>query len=452
MNPAAAITGHTTAIVGRHYGGAAADTATRRAEDPMSDRPTVVVRMADAGDVYMSWRWTDGSALPGVAVLPGDDIDAAVRNLSAALPAPEVAGGLEKALTAGAFAAPGTEYELARDLSRALLPYDLAGRLYELYQRGVRPHIRLQPSPRVAQVPWEIIAPAPDVRLIDIADISLLVPAGVVHAPVRVPRSWPSSRDLPVVAVLDPRVPGFRADSGLGSVLGRMDRPTPLTARIADHLAAGRLRPLASGPSAVFRRTDLDRTWLSETLRAGASRLIYVGHVTAAPPESGQSENTELHLACSAEAVGFAEPQRDHRPLSAKDLLLGTYALKPDPVAGNELWPIPARVALIACESGGDLRFTEALGLIAAMVTGGAELVTATRWPLPTDLAFQRFGAAPRATPLQDTICAVDSAHDTADPVPALTAWQRERLQLWRSTGALEYSPLLWSSFATFTT
>jgi len=452
MSPAAAIAEHGTATAVMHYGGVAAEMAARPAEGPMGDQPTVAVRMADAGDLYMSWQWTDGSALPGVTVLPGDDIDAAVGNLSAALPAPEVAGGLEKALTSGAFAAPGTEYELARDLSRALLPYDLAGQLYELYQRGVRPHIRLQPSPRVAQVPWEILAPAPDVRLIDIADISLLVPAGIVHAPVRVPRSWAASHDLPVVAVLDPRVPGFRADSALGSVLGRMDRPTPLTARIAGHLAAGRLRPVVPEPQAVFRRTDLDRHWLSETLRAGASRLIYVGHVTAASPETGQSENTELHLACTADTVGFAEPQRDHRPLSAKDLLLGTYTLESEPVAGNELWPIPARVALIACESGGDLRFTEALGLIAAMVTGGAELVTATRWPLPTDLAFQRFGAAPEVTPLQDTICAVDSAHDTDDPVPTLTAWQRERLDRWRSTGAVEHSPLLWSSFATFTT
>ncbi|MGI5223138.1 CHAT domain-containing protein [Nocardia sp. CA-290969] len=416
------------------------------------DQPTVIVRMADAGDVYVSWRWVDGTAAPGVSVLPGDDIDAAVRDLTAALPAPETAGGLEKALTSGAFATPASEYELGRTLSRALLPVTLAGQLYDLYRRGVRPHIRLQPSPRVAQVPWEIIAPDRDVRLIDFADVSLLAPAGIVHAPVRVPRSWPVSRDLPVVAVLDPRVPGFRADSALGSVLGRMDRPTPLTTRIAGHLAAGRLRPSAAEPSGVFRRTDLDRAWLSRTLRAGASRLIYVGHVTAAPPESGQSENTELHLACTAGAVGFAEAQRDHRPLSAKDLLLGTYTLEPEPVAGHELWPIPARVALIACESGGDLRFTEALGLTAAMITGGAELVTATRWPLPTDLAYQRFGATPGATPLQDAICAVDAAHDEPDPVRYLTAWQRERLRAWRETGAVEHSPLLWSALATFTT
>lgn len=416
------------------------------------DRPTVLVRMADAGDLYISWRWLGYDAAPGVTALPGADIDAVVRELAAALPDPNIPGGLERTLTTAALAAPDSEYLLARDLSRALLPYDLAVQLHSLYQQGIRPLVRLQPSPRVAQVPWEILAPAPDVRLMDIADIGLLAPAGIVHAPDRIARSWAETRELPVVAVLDPRVPGFRADSELGSVLGRMTRPTPLTERIADHIGAGRVRPAVDEPTEIFRRTDLDRAWLSRTLRAGAGRLLYVGHVTAAPPESGQSENTELHLACTADTAGFAEPIRTHRPLSAKDLLLGTHTLDAEPVAGRELWPVPSRVALIACESGGDLRFTEALGLIAAMITGGAELVTATRWPLPTDLAFQRFGGATGATPLQEVVCAVDAAHETTDPIAALAQWQRDRLRAWRATGAIEDSPVLWSAFATFAT
>ncbi|MEU4316017.1 CHAT domain-containing protein [Nocardia sp. NPDC024068] len=415
----------------------------------MTGRPAAVVRMADAGDLYVSWRWDGDSAPPGIAVLPGAGIDAVVRDLAAALPDPRIPDRLEQALTTGAFAAPDTEYRLARDLSRALLPYDLAAQLHALYRRGVRPLIRLQPSPRVAQVPWEILAPDPAVRLLDIADIALLPPAGVVHGPNRRRRPWTASRHLPVVAVLDPRVPGFRADSALGSVLGRMDGTGPLAERIAAHLRTGRLRPEAGDAVTMFRRTDLDRTWLSQTLRGGASRLLYVGHVTAAAPESGQSENAELHLACTAETVGFAEPQRTHRPLSAKDLLLGTHTLDPRPVSGQDLWPIPGRVALIACESGGDSRFTEALGLVAAMITGGAELVTATRWPLPTDLAVHMFGQA-GATPLQDAVCAVDAAHDAADPVRSLAQWQYDRLHAWRATGAVHDSPVLWSAPATF--
>jgi len=415
-------------------------------------RPTIVVRMADADDLYLSWRHTDDPRQRGVSVLPGGDVDDAVRALTAALPDPGVPGSIETALTTGAFADRTREHELAQALSRALLPHPLAVRLHDLHTRGIRPHLRIHPSPRVAQIPWEVLAPDPGLRLLDIADLSLLAPAGVVHTPSRTARAWSTDRQLPVVAILDPRVPGFRADSALGSVLGRVSTPTPLTGHLSQHLTGGRLRPEADDVFQLFRRTDLDRAWLSNTLRDGASRLLYVGHVTAARPESGQSENAELHLACTADTTGFAAPQRTHRPLSAKDLLLGTHTLTPDPVAGADLWPIPSRVALIACESGGDLRFTESLGLVAAMLHGGAELVTATRWPLPTDLAVQRYACAPGVHPLQDAIRAVDAAHDQDDPLTALHSWQRTRLDAWRTTGAPEHSPLLWAALATFLT
>ncbi|WP_062993176.1 CHAT domain-containing protein [Nocardia anaemiae] len=418
-----------------------------------SEQPTVIVRMADAGDLYMSWRWSRNEYAQGASMLPGDAIAEAVARFAQALPNPAEPDGLERAMTTGGFASYEAEYRVAQSLSRALLPFGLAAQLYDLHVRGVRPHIRLQPSPRVAQIPWEIIAPDPELRLVDIADISLLAPASIVHGPDRTARAWSDTGALPVVAVLDPRVPGFRADSVLGSVLGRMDPEAPLAQRVASYASQGRLRPAVDDPIEAFRRTDIDRSWLSEALRGGASRLTYVGHVTAATPESGQSEASELHLACDAEAIGFATPIRAHRPLSAKDLLLGTHTLTTEPVAGPQLWPIPSRVALIACESGGDMRFSEALGLVAAMINGGAELVTASRWPLPTDLAFQRLaGAPPDARPLQDAICAIDAAHEHPDPVTALATWQRSRLTAWRTTRAIEDSPLLWSAFATVRT
>lgn len=417
------------------------------------EQPTVIVRMADAGDLYMSWRWLGNVYDQGASMLPGTAVDEAVAQLAAALPNPAQPGGLERAMTTGAFASYDSEYLVAQALSRALLPYGLAAQLYDLHVRAIRAHIRLQPSPRVAQIPWEIIAPDPDLRLVDIADISLLAPASIVHGPDRTARTWSATRKLPVVAVLDPRVPGFRADSALGSVLGRMDPEAPLAQRVAEYRAQGRLVPTVDDPIEVFRRTDIDRSWLSEALRGGASRLTYVGHVTAAAPESGQSEASELHLACAAEAIGFATPIRAHRPLSAKDLLLGTHTLATEPTAGPQLWPIPSRVALIACESGGDMRFSEALGLVAAMINGGAELVTASRWPLPTDLAFQRLaGAPPEAHPLQDAICAIDAAHEHPDPITTLATWQRTRLTAWRTERTIEHSPLLWSAFATIQT
>ncbi|MFE3224075.1 hypothetical protein [Nocardia sp. NPDC059228] len=426
--------------------------------------PTVCVRMADAGDLYLTWRWTDESAPGGVGVVPEDQVAAAVARFAAALPAPGVAGGLESALTTGELASYPAENALAQYLSSTFLPYNLAVRLHELYSQGIRPHIRIQPSPRTAQVPWELIAPDPEVRLVEIADVSVLAPTGIVHAPARATRSWAETRTLPVVAILDPRVPGFRADSALGSVLGRMAADAPLAALVATHAAADRLSPAVGDPLAAFRRTDLDRAWLSRTLHAGAARLLYVGHVTAAAPESGRSESATLHLSCTAASPGCAPAYRDHRPLSARDLLLGTHALTDGaghdysgnghgeavPRTGPEIWPIPSRVALIACESGGDLRFAEPLGLVAAMLTGGAEVVTAGRWPLPTDLAFHRFAGMPTtAHPFQEAVCAIDAAHESPDPVAALNAWQRAHLAAWRSSGGIQHSPLIWAAFAT---
>ena len=419
----------------------------------LSHPPTAIVRMADAGDLYTSWRWTHDSHPGGVGVAPAVQVDEALAALARALPDLTDPQGLHHALTAGGFSAYEPEHDLAQLLSRTFLPFGLAQQLHELFTRGVRPHLRIQPSPRVAQVPWELIAPDAGLRLVDIADVSLLAPLSIVHSPGRPVRAWTHTRQLPVVAVLDPRVPGFRADSALGSVLGRMAADSPLSQRVATYAGEGRLLPAVDGPTECFRREDVDREWLGAALRDGAGRLVYVGHVTAAAPESGQSEHAELHLACAADSVGFAEPTRAHRPLSAKDLLLGTHTLTAEPIRGTDLWPIPSRVALIACESGGDLRFSEALGLVSAMIAGGAELVTASRWALPTDLAFQRIaGATSHSCPLQDAICSIDAAHELPDAVGALCDWQRDRVAAWQDERTIEHSPVLWAAFATVST
>ena len=126
-------------------------------------RPTAILRMADAGDLFMSWRWEDDIAAPGVAAVPAGPVEEAVARLTRALPDPAVPDGLAFALTEGDFARGEMEYELVRELSRALLPEVLVQQLVAFARHGVRPLLRVQPSPRVAQVPWEILAPAPTV-------------------------------------------------------------------------------------------------------------------------------------------------------------------------------------------------------------------------------------------------------------------------------------------------
>ncbi|MFD7508353.1 hypothetical protein ACFV5N_03230, partial [Streptomyces sp. NPDC059853] len=277
--------------------------------------PTALVRFADAGDLYVTWRWTHALDRPGVTVIPRAQAGDALAALTAARPgAPD-----------GHLATYRTEAELAARLARTLVPYGLALNLHQYHQRGIRPLLRIQPAPSIAQVPWELLVldSDPEVRLVEVADVSASAPASVVHAPARVPRPWRAGRDLPLVAVLDPRVPGFGAGSRLGSVLGPVDADGPLVRHLARCARSGRLRlPVPGDPLSLFRRADTDRDWLSTALRAGASRLLYAGHVTAADPAAGSSEDARLHLSCRAELPGHAPALRGHRPLAAKDLLL----------------------------------------------------------------------------------------------------------------------------------
>ncbi|MFE6824772.1 hypothetical protein [Streptomyces sp. NPDC057690] len=467
--------------------------------DDLTSRPVVQVRLADAGDLFMTWTWAGGARGFGTGHGPADEVDRAVRALADALPG-AVAGaeGMRRAFDSGALAGYRTELRLARLLAEALWPAGLTEQIRQVSARAGRPLVRIQPSPRVAQVPWELLAvdETSDVRLIDLADVVTTAPASLRQGgPAGRPASDEEANGKPgtgtgtetgtetgtgtgtgtetgtgagtatatatgtatgtfaetyadaVVLVLDPRVPGFRADSPLGSVLGPPGSDPELMSLVRRRLDAGAVLPSVAAPAEAFRRTDLDRDWLGDVLRKGVRRLMYVGHVSGAPVEGGQSEDGTLHLCCGPETVGLAEPVRGHRPLAAKDLLLGTLPLRADGEPGARIWPAPRRVALIGCESGGDLRFAESFGPATAMIHNGAELVTATRWVLPTNLAFHRLaGLSTSVRPLSEAIVAVDTAHEHHDPVHLLGRWQREQLDHWRSGGRIEHSPLLWAA------
>ncbi|SCE42572.1 hypothetical protein GA0115242_13678 [Streptomyces sp. SolWspMP-5a-2] len=436
----------------------------------------VQIRLADAGDLHMTWTWAGGARGFGTAHGPAADVERAVAALTSALPGGDASGGggadgMRRAFASGAMAAYPSERRLARDLAQALWPPQLTQQIRQVGSTlAQRPLIRIQPSPRVAQVPWELLSmdadeenPPADVRLIDLADVTTTAPASsrrpgagtdqgaTVTGPDRpgagTDQGATGTGPEAVVLVLDPKVPGFRADSPLGSVLGRPGSDPGVLEFVRRRMDAGPVLPRISEPAEALRRTDLDREWLGGVLRGGVRRLMYVGHVSGAPVEHGQSEDVTLHLCCDAGTTGLIEPVRGHRPLAAKDLFLGTLPLRPDGVPGAQLWPAPRRVALIGCESGGDLRFAESFGLASAMIHNGADLVTATRWVLPTSFAFHRLAGVPESVrPLTEAVVAVDAAHESEDPVAALNAWQRTRLTEWRAGRGADRSPLLWAS------
>ncbi|RMI37232.1 CHAT domain-containing protein [Streptomyces triticirhizae] len=404
-----------------------------------SFQPTVQLKYVDADDVYLTWRWEHAPDDPRVVYFERARVAGVLAELAAALPTPLPGETIEAALTrslgTGPLVDPEREADLLGRLAAALIPAELARELDALLERGIRPRLRVQPSPSTGQVPWEALRVDERERLLEHLDVATLPPATVRHSPERRISPWAPAG--PVVAALDPRVPGSAARAQLGSVLGRVGEDSPLREMVAR--LGGRLRP-AGAPEEAFRRAGLTRDVL-EPLLADAARFLYVGHVTTA--EHGL--DARLHLGCGAETTGRAAPLGGHRPLTAADLVLGHRPDDPRP------WRMPNRVALVACESGGEVRFAEPTGLVAAALHAGAEYVVSTRWTLPTDAGVRRFapGAAADTSVIAPAVVAVDAAGDAPDPVVALGDWQRRQLGLWRETGAVAHAPFTWAAFTT---
>lgn len=414
------------------------DPALVLADLPDHARPVARLRYVDGDDLFVNWIWDHQLDSPRMIVidraLVAPALDALAQALPTPLPGETGEQALGRALTGGAMLDLEREQQLAELLTSALVPQWLAVELNALEGAGRRPHLRIQLSPSTAQLPWELMSTSGGERGIDMVDASVLLPASLRNDPSRAVSSWrPGS---PVAAVLDPAVPGFPAASTLGSVLGPVVPGSPLAEMVAD--LGDRIRPHADEADAVFR-LGVGRSALADAV-ADAGRLLYVGHVTA----STHALDSRMHLSDRADAAGLTPPIGAHRPYSAADIAIGAPGLSP--------LRAPNRVALIACDSGSDLRFAEPTGLVAAFTTRGAEYVTATRWTLPTEAGLRRFAPAlsERATGmLSEAIIAVNAAHEAADPVAAMGAWQREQRRRWTATGDPRHSPIIWGALAT---
>lgn len=433
----------------------------------------LLIRCADAGATYLSWTWLRPPFTPNATQLNPVHLAAGLDLLDHALhpiTGEKTPDAIGRALTAGAFGDRTVERRMAATLTRAVLPEALLKELRQHGRSGRQLVVRVTPSPQLARIPWELlIVDGDDLRLIEIASVRYDPPA-TVHAQRSVPAPrWSDVRGLPALFALDPRLPLRAADHGLSQTLSS-EAKKRFAARIELLADSGRARYAEDETFWPIGR-DVTRNLLHRALTAvPRSRFFYFGHVSAARDEPGSAS---IHLSETMSSVwGMAAPLTriaadgtpasphpdDHRPFSALDLLLGTSQSQ-DPVAwrqfgadasalGHQLWPMPARVALIACEGGVDYRSAETFGLVMAIIDSGAELVTTTRWTLPSDEVFV---GAPTdtgspATPTTDLALAVDSAHETDDPIIELAVWQRQQLERWRRTGAPAHSPVIWAS------
>jgi hypothetical protein len=448
------------------------------------DRLTLVLRFADVGiATYASLRVVGQPSRTVTWVVEEPLLLAALQELEDALPEPRESesrhDAIERALTRGPFAAPHTELTVAYILGVLLIAAP-GWQLLTECTASPRALLCVSPSARLARVPWGLLAlpksgPTTEellraradaitttgraaaripwqladindhtdgYRLMELVDVLMAVPQNIVHSP-RTPAGWDARHDGPPLLILDPRVPGQLPDSALGSVLGRPSAQTRAAQHFAELMQRRPVLPNVDAAVELFRRQDADRRWLAELLAQQPSRVLYVGHASLADGDSDRASRADraaLHLACMARIPGDANAIGDHRPLTASDLM-------------SLRLPMPPRVALLACASGGDYQFDEATGLVAAMILGGAQLVTATLWSLPTTAAYRRFAAPdepPEATdPMSEVIVAVDRAHEAADAGCAVNRWQREQMRRWRD-GDITASPLYWGALVTF--
>lgn len=420
-----------------------ADAETRPESETRSDSETVtlLIQGDDIGDSCYWYRWWLDDPQNGVRawLYDRDGLQAVLDELDAALPVSREGESVEQSIRraqAGALTDPVRERDLMTRLGGELFTSHLQAEILAQRARGHDVHIRMTPPPSCARVPWSLVILPGDgsdvdglpARLGRLAVIEDDVPAafhvGRGRAPVVGERRQGSLR------VIDPdlKVPGTRLFTG-------------------DQWR--RLR----GDDGLEPGGHVDAGQLSDSLNGDVppASLLYVGHVSGGRVADG---STSLRLTPSSMPRMDIPSSALSGRLTARDLVAGTIGdtESPSPRAGFEIWPMPPRVGIVACNSGSDLGRREPFGLIIACLNAGAEYAVGTRWVLPADRAWRAANAlsADDPQPLCDTALDVARILDSDDPVLELAQLLRHRLDEWDRQEAAASSPLVWGALAMF--
>jgi hypothetical protein len=388
-----------------------------------------------AGQLYWSWEWHDGDG--GFVTPDPGSLATALKRLTFALPQP----GKPLGCVDGAFGSPEGERSLARELGALLLHPKLVEQLRNRLPASGVPSVLMQilPSTSCAQVPWEILSTDPsgygDERLLEMADIVTMAPLltrdGV---PLRHHPDWSARARNPPVYLIDPshgpRSSGVLAD-------GQDEKWRQLVSETGAIMPEWAVQSSRATPANVGAALHTEPR---------PSRFFYLGHV-----EANETEPTMTSMLVRG----------DHgqtRRFSALEWLVDFGTLQDEHAADTEIaadsWPMPPRVALIACGSGTDFAQIEPFGLVTAILELGAELVTATRWTMLTDVAFASLESTMQ--PFNDLALKIDELQRGDDPIHGLCDWQRARLHDWRRHSRdvivpdIGDSPLTWAAVTNF--
>lgn len=429
-------------------------------DEALPGRVRPAVSQADLDEVPVEMRNLSGLTADGKDVIVDEALDghaaSAGRRADLIVARQSMALAVHRCLT-GPLSSPARSQDWADELALALLPRTLVTELTDKGSGSKHLDIMIMPSGSCAAVPWEILPIGGGRVLLDVANVAHFAPMTQRDFGGTPPNRWGTGGNTHPLWVIDPRTNGRSAW------------------HVLDDATRGDWEALCARREGTARiGVDYDRIELSNDLLGNAKhpslvsavgRFFFLGHVI-----SDGLESTALLLGCGESVYSVTPKGRKPRGFSARDALLGTIDFdaddqtrsdrfppaaldsdgQPTEVPGSQLWPMPARVALIACGSGVDFRYPEPFGLVTAFFEAGAELITATRWTLLTDRAFACYAEpSDGRRPLHEAALVVDSAHAGERPLADIATWQREMLERWRLGGRIADSPLTWASLAT---
>lgn len=358
-------------------------------------------------DGYGGAYWWLGSRFdePTAGHASAVDLGPLLDQLDLALPHQRDGESEQDAVTraaAGALAKPAAEADLSTALGNVLLPKALREHLDRAGDASdPAVTVVIAPGPTLSRIPWELLTvPGDGRRLLEVVHVrGGLSPANIYNR-----ARQPAPADGPALRIID---------------------PGPSHSRIYTPAELDRWERRCEDDGATFGTADsaeggpLDRDRLHRLLTdRRPSRLLYVGHATPGPAD---------------------------RPAAAAVLLNDGPLTAAEWIRDPHRWPLPPRVALIACHSN-DTHSPEQMGLVIAAANSGAELITTTRWVLPSDRYAPGGLHATATTGLAE---AVDDAHAADQPLHQLRTWQLQRLHAWRQQG-IGAAPLLWAAPVTY--
>lgn len=367
-------------------------------------------------------------AEPLHGVVPSESLAGPLARLQSALVGADSAGpaGEEGARADvrrawhGALATAGAEFDLSVTLGRLLLPRVLTEALSRATPDEGSPvpteTVVIAAGPTLSRVPFEllVIDELRGLRLLE----SARVRAGL-SAAAAVGAEPPATRPLTgPLRVIDPG-PSARSAAQRGGVYaGGVPGPIYASDWIDERwLHRHRDRDVLLHQSELM--VPVTRELLSQSLCARPERMLFLGHAVSGAADS--PSRAGLVLADPAAGGPF-------EPFTAAHW-----------IQSPQRWPAPPKVALVSCHSN-DTHLFEQMGLVQAAVHAGAMLVTSTRWVLPAD------HTAGPGTATTELALAVDTAHDTDDPIGAIRSWQLSRLAAWRAQPGPETAPLIWAA------